>query len=90
MQIAQLRQVFEHDFGFEFEEVRLRTSTITTKKPQIDLHTAIGSHVRKYGSSNNLLIIYYTGHGLLRGSGNNRVLELLAYVIFEHLVSSLY
>ena len=87
MQIAQLRQVFEHDFGFKFEEVQLRTSN--AKKPQQDLNAAIANHVRKYDSPNSLLIIYYTGRGVLR---RNRVLAigLSAYVVFEHLVSSLY
>ena len=88
MQIAELKELFECDFGFEFEEVRLQTST--AKKPQLDINAAIANHVRKYDSPNNLLIIYYTGHGFLRGQGKNMMIELSAYVIFEYLVSSLY
>ena len=88
MQIAELKELFECDFGFAFEEVQLRTSI--AKKPQHDLNIAIATHIQKYDSPNSLLIIYYTGHGRLCGQGNNKVLELSAYVIFEYLVSSLY
>jgi hypothetical protein len=74
VQVAELKQLLERDFGYKFEEVRLRSST--AKKTQHDLNAAIANHCQKYDSPNSLLITYYTGHGLFRSSGNNRVLEL--------------
>ncbi|KAF2125114.1 hypothetical protein P153DRAFT_434790 [Dothidotthia symphoricarpi CBS 119687] len=75
-EIRRLRRVLQDDFRFEVSpEVRLGT----TKNPQNTLNSAIASHMDKHDGQNNLLVVYYTGHGLLRGpvNGNGR-LELSA------------
>lgn len=73
-QIADLRCLLEDGFGFEFREKRLKTS----KKPQNALNAAITQHVDEFDDPHGLLIIYYTGHGVLHGPQGDQQLELSA------------
>jgi hypothetical protein len=52
--------------GYTYNEVRLET---TGKKPQHMLNSAIHKHIEDNDGPNNLLIVFYTGHGLLFTSG---------------------
>lgn len=74
-QIEELQTLFRGRFNYECEVVKLQTS----KKPQNALNFAISQHILNHDGPNNLLIVYYTGHGRLRGpeDGDQR-LELSA------------
>jgi hypothetical protein len=73
-----LKDVFGKKFHFDVSsEVRLKN----TKKPQITLNKAIIDHMEEFDSKNNLLIVYYTGHGsLIKGPDGEDRLQLAAYV----------
>lgn len=75
-QIKRLKQVLGERFHFDVSsEVRLNTA----KKPQIILNKAIMDHIDSFDGANNLLIIYYTGHGsLLRVGEGEQQLQLAA------------
>ncbi|KAF2626411.1 hypothetical protein BU25DRAFT_98040 [Macroventuria anomochaeta] len=64
-QIRKLEHVFRR-FGFSVDPV----VCLNTKdeKPQNTLNLAIAQHIAKHDGANNLMIIYYTGHGLQLGS----------------------
>ncbi|KAF2877430.1 hypothetical protein BDV95DRAFT_146937 [Massariosphaeria phaeospora] len=65
-EIGKLRKLFHDRFHYEFEETKLDTS----KKPQNTLNAAIAQHVASHDGPNNLLIVYYTGHGRLTEPAN--------------------
>jgi hypothetical protein len=76
-QVKRLKRVFGERFHFDVSsEVRLGTA----KKPQTTLNKAIIDHMDAFDGPNNLLIIYYTGHGsLLRvADGSEQQLQLAA------------
>ncbi|KAF2995095.1 Phosphatidylinositol-4-phosphate 5-kinase [Curvularia kusanoi] len=75
-EVKRLKQVLGERFHFDVSsEVRLNT----TKKPQIILNKAIMDHIDSFDGANNLLIIYYTGHGsLLRVGDADQQLQLAA------------
>ncbi|KAJ4316065.1 hypothetical protein N0V94_005623 [Neodidymelliopsis sp. IMI 364377] len=60
VRVKRLQTVFKERFHFDVSsEVRLTT----TKKPQNILNKAITDHIDTFDGPNNLLIVYYTGHG---------------------------
>jgi hypothetical protein len=62
-QIDRLQTIFENKFNYA-----CKVHSITNlKKPQIDLNRAILNHVYENDGPNNLLIVYYTGHGSQSG-----------------------
>lgn len=75
-QVKRLKNVFGGRFHFDVSsEIRLNT----IKKPQNILNKAITDHIEAFDGPNNLLIIYYTGHGsLLRGADGEQQLQLSA------------
>ena len=75
-QVKRLKRVFGERFHFDVSsEVRLSTA----KKPQTTLNKAIIDHMDAFDGPNNLLIIYYTGHGsLLRVADGEQQLQLAA------------
>ncbi|KAF2113490.1 hypothetical protein BDV96DRAFT_549394 [Lophiotrema nucula] len=58
-QISRLRAICEKRFYFECDVVELEN----VRDPQLDLNWYILGHIRKHDGPNNLLMIYYTGHG---------------------------
>lgn len=61
-QIKDLNRVFNR-FGFASStEVRLNPKV---RKPQHALNKAISEHIEAHDGKNKLMIIYYTGHGIL-------------------------
>ncbi|KAF2260730.1 hypothetical protein CC78DRAFT_584513 [Lojkania enalia] len=74
-EIRKLTNLFRGRFNYICEQVKLETS----KNPQNELNFAISQHIRNYDGPNNLLIVYYTGHGRLdQLPGDERRLELSA------------
>ena len=74
-QIARLKQLLGERFNFDVSsEVRLHAN----KKPQHILNKAITDHIANFDGPNNLLIIYYTGHGVLVGEAEEQQLHLAA------------
>lgn len=61
-QAQELERVFRNRFRYETETVEL--NIIKGKKPQLQLNSRISSFAEEYDGPNNLLIIYYTGHGV--------------------------
>jgi alanine racemase len=67
-QIRDLKKVFNR-FGFsKSTEVKLHTKNDET--PQHTLNAAIMSHIQHNDGPNKLMIIYYTGHGILDKDGD--------------------
>lgn len=65
-QITDLNRVFSR-FGFaESTEVRLNPKV---RKPQLVLNKAISEHIEAHDGKHKLMIIYYTGHGILDKEG---------------------
>ncbi|CAO2652883.1 Nn.00g022940.m01.CDS01 [Neocucurbitaria sp. VM-36] len=74
-EIKKLKNLFSDRFRYEYKEVKLETK----KKPQNTLNLAIMQHIEEHDGPNNLLIVYYTGHGRLEGPpGGEQRLELSA------------
>jgi hypothetical protein len=73
-QIARLKQIFEGRLNFVCSEVDLHTR----EKPQHILKEAIATHICRNDDPNNLLIIYYTGHGTMVGEESNERLQMSA------------
>ncbi|OAL47996.1 hypothetical protein IQ07DRAFT_646192 [Pyrenochaeta sp. DS3sAY3a] len=61
-EIEQLKHLFRDKFNYEYKEIVLGTE----KKPELTLCLAIMAHVEEFDGPNNLLIVYYTGHGRLK------------------------
>ena len=74
MQVTRLTEIFKGKFGYECDIVKLNNS----KRPQNQLDAAIQNHRNEYDGPNNLLIVYYTGHGTVVGPGDDAKLELAA------------
>ncbi|KAJ8112306.1 hypothetical protein OPT61_g5299 [Boeremia exigua] len=58
----ELEQVFRERFRYETETVELNVKG----KPQLQLNSCVSAFAEKHNGPNNLLIIYYTGHGVWR------------------------
>lgn len=54
--------MFRDRFRYETETVELNI----TRKPQLQLNTCVTAFAEKHNGPNNLIIIYYTGHGVWR------------------------
>ncbi|KAF2847098.1 hypothetical protein T440DRAFT_557795 [Plenodomus tracheiphilus IPT5] len=72
-EIVQLRELFETRLGYKYKETRLGKKG----SPQLALNAAISSHISKNSGPNKLLIIMYTGHGILEGQEQR--LQLLGH-----------
>jgi hypothetical protein len=59
VQIERLEKIFRDRFHYGCEIAKLENS----QNPQIDLNIAILQHIQKHSGPDNLLIVYYTGHG---------------------------
>jgi hypothetical protein len=73
-QIERLKNVFEGRMNYACSEVDLHTEY----KPQHILNEAIATHIRNNNDPNNLLIIYYTGHGVIVGEESHERLSMSA------------
>jgi hypothetical protein len=73
-QIKRLKKVFEGRMNYACSEVDLHTE----HKPQHILNEAIATHIRNNNDPNNLLIIYYTGHGVIVGEEPHERLSMSA------------
>ncbi|KAF2475654.1 uncharacterized protein BDR25DRAFT_253097 [Lindgomyces ingoldianus] len=73
-EIARLQGILETKFNYQCDIARLENS----RNPQVDLKLEILQHIRKHDGPNNLLIIYYTGHGQVIVDHDESRLELSA------------
>ncbi|KZM21040.1 uncharacterized protein EKO05_0011167 [Ascochyta rabiei] len=74
-EIEDLNRVFAR-FGFSSStELRLNPKV---RKPQFALNSAISEHISAHDGQNKLMIIYYTGHGILDSSDGEKRLLLAA------------
>lgn len=69
-QVQDLAKLFREDFRFEVEHTRLNNA----KPPQQQLNAAISKFVLDHDHFNNLLVIYYAGHGLFNEKARQLVL----------------
>ncbi|KAF2177835.1 hypothetical protein K469DRAFT_719303 [Zopfia rhizophila CBS 207.26] len=61
----ELDAVFRDNFHFETEIIELNVSS----KPQHQLNRYLSAFVEKHDGPHNLMIVYYTGHGLYKDHG---------------------
>jgi hypothetical protein len=61
-QAKELETIFRTRFRFETETVELNVSS----KPQHQMNRHLSAFIEKHDGPNNLLIVYYTGHGVYR------------------------
>ncbi|KAF2795883.1 hypothetical protein K505DRAFT_301288 [Melanomma pulvis-pyrius CBS 109.77] len=73
-EIARLETLFRTRFNYHCEVTKLKNC----KNPQLDLDLAILQHISNHDGPDNLLIIYYTGHGNLVNEESGQRLELSA------------
>ncbi|KAJ4356503.1 uncharacterized protein N0V89_004537 [Didymosphaeria variabile] len=73
-EIDRLQNIFTLGFGFGCRVARIKND----KNPQISLNFEILKHVNEHDGENNLLIVYYTGHGNQVNDGDGQHLELSA------------
>lgn len=73
-QVQKLSNLFRDDFRFDVEHTLLNNA----KPPQHQLNAAISNFVLNHDHPNNLLLIYYAGHGLF--SENEKKLILAGLV----------
>ncbi|KAF1972167.1 hypothetical protein BU23DRAFT_469178 [Bimuria novae-zelandiae CBS 107.79] len=73
-EVARLQDIFTTKFGYECNVAKLNNS----KRPQHQLDAAIQNHRNDHDGPNNLLIVYYTGHGTVVGPEDDERLELSA------------
>ncbi|KAF2001669.1 hypothetical protein P154DRAFT_403416, partial [Amniculicola lignicola CBS 123094] len=69
---AELAALFCNVFHYQIETVELNVSS----KPQLQLHSYLTRFVEKHDGRNNLIIVYYTGHGFYREDQKPPYLEL--------------
>ncbi|ORY09510.1 hypothetical protein BCR34DRAFT_568276 [Clohesyomyces aquaticus] len=72
-EIRNLRDLFKDRFHYDCEIAKLENC----RNPQVDLNCEILQHIRKHDGPNNLLVIYYTGHGRILQEHDGSRLELL-------------
>ncbi|KAF2197242.1 hypothetical protein GQ43DRAFT_344045, partial [Delitschia confertaspora ATCC 74209] len=70
----ELRDIFKYQFHYETQIVELNVAS----KPQHQLNRHLSAFVEKHDGPHNLMIVYYTGHGIYREDG--KYLQLSAYV----------
>jgi hypothetical protein len=71
-QAKELEAIFQTRFRFVTETVELNVSS----KPQHQINRHLSAFIEKHDGPNNLLIVYYTGHGVYRE--DHKHLELTA------------
>jgi len=71
-QAKELEAIFKNRFRFVTETVELNVSS----KPQHQINRHLSAFIEKHDGPNNLLIVYYTGHGVYRE--DHKHLELTA------------
>ncbi|KAJ9656781.1 hypothetical protein H2201_008433 [Coniosporium apollinis] len=59
-EVKQLEALFKESFGYPTKIVNLGDSDV---KPQLQLNSEVNNFVAEHDGQNNLMIIYYTGHG---------------------------
>jgi hypothetical protein len=60
LQVEELRSTFRDRYGFNVTAVELNAHT--NAQTQLDHH--VTDHIHKFDSQHNLLIVYYSGHGV--------------------------
>ncbi|KAF9701011.1 hypothetical protein EKO04_000601 [Ascochyta lentis] len=70
----ELEAVFRDRFRYNTETVELNMKV----KPQLQLKSRVSTFIEEHDGPNNLLIVYYTGHGVYRE--NEKYLQLAACV----------
>ncbi|KAJ4384756.1 hypothetical protein N0V86_000358 [Didymella sp. IMI 355093] len=75
-QAQELDTLFRDRFHYHTETIELNLST----KPQLQLNSRVSNFTEKYDGPNNLLIVYYTGHGVFREQDKPQYLQLAATV----------
>src|SRR5687768_11173812 len=72
MQTEELRALFADQFHYHCDVVEINVLT----KPQHQLNHHLTAFVNQHDGPNNLMIVYYTGHGVYRE--DHKYLELTA------------
>jgi hypothetical protein len=75
-QARELDTLFRDRFHYHTETIELNLST----KPQLQLNSRVSNFTEKYDGPNNLLIVYYTGHGVFREQDKPQYLQLAATI----------
>ena len=75
-QVKILSELFREDFRFQVEHTLLNNK----KPPQQQLNAAISSFVLEHDGPDNLLVVYYAGHGLFNEKAMQLVLAGFVYV----------
>lgn len=75
-QAEELESLFRNRFHYHTETIELNLST----KPQLQLNSRVSNFAEKHDGPNNLLIIYYTGHGVYQQQQKPEYLQLTACV----------
>ena len=73
-EVEDLKQTFERKFGYEVTSMRI--PSVEPGDVQLDLVTELSPWLRANKSPDNLLIIYYAGHGRAGPIGERARLEL--------------
>jgi hypothetical protein len=74
-QVERLEKIFTKRFNYGCSIAELRNK----RNPQLELNHVIDGHVMKHDGDENLLIVYYTGHGAqLRDANGGLQLRLSA------------
>ena len=74
--------MFSRPTGFNFNTVRLELDN--KRNPETQLKGALYSFVNTYDGPHNLLIVYYSGHGVAYDGGGPDTLKFHAYVFRFH------
>ena len=80
-EVDDLTTVFEVKFGYHVTIAKLSRKTLQPEgsKLQVEINFQVASFVRKHDGPNNLLIVYYAGHG--KQGTRYGDLELLGFVV---------
>ncbi|KAI4922709.1 hypothetical protein J4E90_001142 [Alternaria incomplexa] len=73
-EVQRLKWLFSKGLGYGVTIANIKN----TRNPQVAFNLEILQHVHKHDDEDNLLIVYYTGHGSQVVDGNVRNLELSA------------
>ena len=80
-EVDDLKTVFEVKFGYHATIAKLPRETLEPEGPKLQVHVnfELASFVKKHDGPNNLLIVYYAGHG--KPGTRYGDLELLGFVV---------
>lgn len=82
VQISELKDLFEKDFGVTAVVVTLQAGEID---PQVQMNAVITDFVHKYDGDDeeHLLVVYYSGHGLIAHTRPNELIFTRLVYLFR-------